>query len=218
MASSKSAIDTRATAVTRARYDRVAFIYDWMDGLMERFFFHKWRERVWQAVGSEAKKIIEIGVGTGKNISYYPAGVQITAIDLSEQMLRRAKRRAADLDKTAELLLMDAQNMQFPDGSFETAVATFVFCSVPNPVLGLSEIERVLRPNGKVVLLEHMRPESPWLGKIFDLLNPVVVRLWGANINRRTVENIRKTGLRVERVQDLAAYGMVKLIIARKAE
>lgn len=215
MTTPRPEIDPQATATTRARYDRVARIYDRMEGLMEWRSFRKWRSLVWEIVGSEAEKILEVGVGTGKNLPYYPHEVQVTAIDLSDQMLARARQRAAQLDLSIELLHMDAQALAFADESFDVVVSTFVFCSVPNPVLGLLEIKRVLRPGGCAVLLEHMRPRSPWLGKLFDLLNPLTVRLSGANINRRTVENIRKAGLEIESIKNLAAQGIVKLIIVR---
>jgi ubiquinone/menaquinone biosynthesis C-methylase UbiE len=92
---------------------------------------------------------------------------------------------------------MDVQNLAFPDRTFDTVFATFVFCSVPDPVEGLRELHRVCRPGGRLFLLEHMRPNNPILGSLFELLNPLVVRMMGANINRRTVENIHHSGWKV---------------------
>jgi len=89
---------------------------------------------------------------------------------------------------------MDAQHLDYPGASFDAVVATFVFCSVPDPVAGLREARRVLRPGGQLLLLEHVRSENPVAGKLMDWLNPLVVRLAGANINRRTVENVRLAG------------------------
>jgi len=97
---------------------------------------------------------------------------------------------------------MDAQNLQFPEGSFDTVVATCVFCSVPDPIKGLEEIKRVCKPGGKVILLEHVRSDNPILGKIMDLLDPLTVRMIGPHINRRTVENIIKAGLRILSIED----------------
>jgi phosphatidylethanolamine/phosphatidyl-N-methylethanolamine N-methyltransferase len=201
---------SRATARTRARYDRIAPVYDLMEGLMERSA-RRWRRLLWAQV--EGDSILEVGVGTGKNMPYYPKGPKITAIDLSTKMLQRARRRAEREKIAIELRQMDAQALDFPDKSFDTVVASFVFCSVPDPVLGLRELGRVAK--GKVLLLEHMRPANPWLGKVFDLLNPLVARLFGFNINRRTLENIRKAGLEIERVQNLDRLGIFKLIAAR---
>lgn len=203
-------IDTQATVKTQARYDRIAPIYDRMEALMERTA-RKWRELLWAQVGGE--EILEVGVGTGKNIPYYPKGRKLTAIDLSTKMLRRARRRAAREGVEVELRQMDAQALDFPDKSFDTVVASFVFCSVPDPVSGLRELGRVA--TSKILLLEHMRPANPWLGKLFDLFNPLVVRLFGFNIDRRTLENIERAGLKVETVRDFSQGGIVKLIVAR---
>jgi len=206
-------IDPQATARTQARYDRIAPVYDLMEALMERAA-KGWRELLWAQV--EGEKILEVGVGTGKNMPYYPKGRRITAIDLSAKMLQRARRRAERMGVEVELMQMDAQALDFPDSTFDTVVATFVFCSVPDPVQGLRELGRVAKSKGKILLLEHMRPRSRWLGKLFDLLNPITARLFGFNINRRTLENVRKAGLEVEEVQELDRLGIVKLIVARR--
>lgn len=173
----------------------------------------RWRRLLWEEVGGES--ILEVGVGTGKNMPYYPEGPKITAIDLSAKMLQRARRRAKREGVRVELRQMDAQALDFPDESFDTVVATFVFCSVPNPVQGLQELGRVAKPSGKILLLEHIRPERPWLGWFFDRLNPLVHRLFGFNINRRTLENIERAGLKLERAQDLDRLGIFKLVLAR---
>jgi ubiquinone/menaquinone biosynthesis C-methylase UbiE len=128
-------------------------------------------------------------------------------------MLEKARQRAQREGVKVELRLMDAQQLDFPDDRFDTVMTTFVFCSVPDPVLGLRELRRVTRRDGKVLLLEHVRPPG-WLGNLFDVANPVVVRLWGANINRWTVENAQRAGLDIERVENLWR-GVVKLIVAR---
>lgn len=200
------------THVTQTRYDRIAPIYDLMESPMEIFLANDWREMIWSRV--KGGNVLEVGVGTGKNISYHPKESQVTAIDISEKMLNRASRKAESYEGKVELLRMDAQNMDFEDDQFGTTVATFVFCSVPDPVQGLREINRVTEPGGQVLLLEHMRPETELPGRLFDLLNPIVVRLVGFNINRRTVKNVEKSGLKIESVKHLTALGIVKLIEA----
>jgi ubiquinone/menaquinone biosynthesis C-methylase UbiE len=203
-----------ATEATRRRYQSLSRIYDAMEGLAEGRY-RPWRENLWLLVSDS--RVLEAGVGTGKNMPFYPANVSITAIDLTPGMLQRAQKRAADLGLASrvDLRLGDVQELDFPNSVFDTAIATFVFCSVPDPVLGLSELKRVVKPGGRILLLEHMRSANPFWGAIMDFLNPVVVRMMGANINRRTVENVRSTGLEIERVEDLGGGGIFKLIAAR---
>lgn len=203
---------TRQTAATRARYNRIAPMYDTMEAFIERTAFGAWRRELWAAV--PAGRVLGVGVGTGKNLPFYPSGAQMTAIELSDQMLARARRRAAELGVKVDLRLMDAQHLVFPDAGFDAAVATFVFCSVPDPVAGLRELGRVVRPGGDIWLLEHMRVDRPFVGPLMDLLNPFVVRVMGANINRRTVENVRRAGLGLVTVEHMRGE-LVRLIHAQ---
>ncbi len=182
--------------LTRARYDRTAFFYDPLEWPVERLRLAGWRIRLRERI--VGPKVLEVGVGTGKNLPYYPPQGEFTAIDLSPRMLQRARQKAARLGLEIDLREMDVQDLEFEDRSFDTILATFVFCSVPDPVQGLKELHRVVKPRGRLVLLEHMRPSRVWLGLAFDLLNPMVVRMMGANINRRTMDNIRRAGWKVE--------------------
>ena len=159
---------------------------------------------------------LEVGVGTGKNLPYYPREVEITAIDFSPGMLKRARKKASTDDLRVALIEMDVQQLDFPDNYFDTVFATFVFCSVPDPVAGLKELKRVCKPEGKLLLLEHMRPGNVILGFIFDVLNPFVVRMMGANINRRTLENILKAGWKI-RVKEKLSSDIVWWVEAEPA-
>lgn len=206
-----SAINATATAQTKARYNRIAPVYDSMEGMMERRF-RDWREKLWAQASGD---ILEVGTGTGKSMPYYPQDAHVIAIDLADQMLARARERACELGLTVDLREGDVQALDFSDATFDTVVATFVFCSVPDPVLGLRELGRVVKPEGKILLLEHVRLDYPIIGWAMDLLSPLTVRLWGANINRRTVENVRRAGLEAESIVDLGPMGMVKAIVAR---
>ena len=205
-------LEVTTTAATRARYNRLAPIYDAMEFMAERRF-KPWRRKLWSLM--PAGQVLEVGVGTGKNIPYYPASAHVTAVDLSDGMLAQARERAAREGVKVNLNEMDAQALTFEENSFDAALATFVFCSVPDPVQGLNELSRVVKPEGRILLLDHVRVDRPIVGRLMDLLNPLVVRLSGANINRRTVDNVRRAGLVIERVEDLAPMGLVKLIVAR---
>ena len=203
----------KATELAKRRYNRIAPLYDLMEALIERSRYSKWRELLWSKV--EDINVLEVGVGTGKNFPYYPEAAEITAVDFSDKMLKHAKDRASKQKVKVRLQQMDVQNLQFEDDTFDTVVASFVFCSVPNPVRGLMEVERVCKPGGKVVLLEHVLSANRIVAWLMNLANPLVVRITGANINRRTVGNVSKSDLVVEQVTDLRA-GIFKLIEARK--
>ncbi|MFB6290309.1 MAG: class I SAM-dependent methyltransferase [Candidatus Bipolaricaulia bacterium] len=201
-----------ATLETKTRYDRIAPIYDLLEGLVERLAFSKWRGQLMKRI--EGEEILEVGTGTGKNLSYYPSGVKVTAMDISREMLKRAEPRAKRAKASVALRVMDVEAIDFPGDYFDTSLATFVFCSVPDPIKGLQEMKRVTKSDGKILLLEHMRPNRELLGKIFDLVNPLIVKTLGPNINRKTMENIRKAGLEINWTRTLTGYGIVKLIEA----
>lgn len=206
-------MNKKSAEITRKRYNRIATVYDFMEGVTERSSYIRWRQLLWSKV--EGLKVLEVGVGTGKNFPYYPLEAEITAIDLSDKMLARAREKAQKKNIKVDLLQMDVQKLEFADESFDTAVSTFVFCSVPDPVAGLREVKRVCKTGGKIVMLEHVLSANRILGSIMNLANPLVVRMMGANINRQTVQNVITGGLEVEKVTDLAA-GIFKLIEARK--
>jgi ubiquinone/menaquinone biosynthesis C-methylase UbiE len=105
----------------------------------------------------------------------------------------------------------DVERLPFVDASFDTVTATCVFCSVEHPVRGLEEVRRVTKPSGQVLLLEHVRPRNPLLGRLSDLLSPLT-RRFGPEINRRTEENIRKAGLDIVSVR---RDGVWREIVAR---
>ena len=171
------------------------------------------RRRLWAKI--DGGRVLEVGVGTGRNLPYHPPESDVVAIDISAKLLAKAARKARKSSQAVELGLMDAQRLAFGDGSFDSAAATFVFCSVPDPLVGLAEVRRVLKPGGRFLLLEHVRLKNRILGWFMDRLNPVWVRLSGANINRDTVGNVAKAGFEIVAV-DSHMGGLVKLIEARK--
>lgn len=188
------------TEIIRRRYDRASLLYDLMEAPMEMMALKEWRIALMKELQG---KVLEVGVGTGKNIAFYPDGLDITAIDFSEKMLAKAKTKAQQLSKKVKLLHMDAQKMEFPDNCFDTVFTTCVFCSVPDPIKGLKEIRRVCEQDGKIIMIEHVRSEKAVIGLIMDVLNPIVVNMHGANINRRTVNNIEAAGFSNIKVTNL---------------
>lgn len=203
----------RASARTRRAYDRIAPCYDAMEGIVERRY-RAWRARLWSHV--RGPRVLEVGVGTGKNLPYYPGGVEVTAIDLSPRMLERARRRAGRLHANVDLREGNVQSLDFADGTFDEVIATFVFCSVPDPVRGLREVRRVLKPGGRLLLLEHVRAASTPVAWLQDLMNPVSARVMGVNINRRTAQNVTKSGLVLEEDLPLGLRGIFRLLVARR--
>ena len=192
------------------RYDRVSRFYDIFEQPMEIMALKRWRREVTQDLNG---RVLEVGVGTGKNIPYYPDDIDIIAIDFSDKMLSKAKERVKKLNTKVELIQMDVQDMDFPDNAFDMVFTTCVFCSVPDPVKGLQEIKRVCKPGGKIILIEHVRSEIKVMGLVMDLFNPLTVNLYGANINRRTVDNIKKAGFNRIEVTNLTGDIVKKIVI-----
>ncbi|MFO8234663.1 MAG: methyltransferase domain-containing protein [Bacteroidales bacterium] len=190
------------------RYNRIARVYDILESPMEKGF-SKWRaELLKEARG----KILEVGIGTGKNIPYYPEDLELTGIDFSEKMIEIAGKKAKD-KHNVQLRVMNVENMEFEDNSFDTVVTSCVYCSVPDPVQGLKEMKRVCKPNGKILMLEHVRSNHKAVGKMMDILNPIPLYIYGANINRRTYENLLKAGYKPEQISVQQLWSdIVKLI------
>ncbi|MGJ0516572.1 MAG: class I SAM-dependent methyltransferase [Methylomicrobium sp.] len=201
------------SATIQKRYDRLAPYFDGLEAMMEGLFFRSWRKKLWETV--EGPHILEVGVGTGKNFDYYPAGARITAIDFSPKMLEQARNKKHRKQVDVELELMDVQSLHYASNSFDTVIGSFVFCSVPAPMKGLKELHRVCKPGGRVLLLEHVISSRTVLAGVMNLLNPLVVSMVGANINRNTVKNVQACGFRNVRVDERSS-DIIKLIEAVK--
>ncbi|MBI4830038.1 MAG: class I SAM-dependent methyltransferase [Candidatus Lindowbacteria bacterium] len=185
----------------KIRYDRNAWLFDFQDSLFGAMMA-KWK---YETIKLAKGKVLEVGVGTGKSLPYYPKGIELVGIDISPKMLARAQTRTHLFltPKALTLQIGDVQALGFSDNSFDMVITSCVFCSVTDPVRGFKEINRVLRPGGTGLHLEHVRSKRPVVGKLMDIMNPLVVRMAGANINRDTETNIRKSGLRIVEVKDL---------------
>jgi ubiquinone/menaquinone biosynthesis C-methylase UbiE len=200
-------------ATDASTFDRIAAPYDRGMVPLERLWLQQMRARlVPQAVG----RVLEIGVGTGANFRFYPPFISVTAVDESPDMLEVAARRAATLDREAQLGRMDTEHLGFPTGCFDTVLASLVLCSVMDQQRALSELWRVLRrPGGKLLLLEHMRPQNRPLAWLSDLANVPWYALNGrCHLNRETQKAVVDAGFQVEQVESVAG-GLLRLIVGR---
>lgn len=193
---------------SRATYDRLASRYDQAIGPLERRFLSRLRAETLKALPDNSR-VLEVGAGTGLNFPFYPASSSGVATELSHEMLCRAQAKSRP--DGVHLVQNSAEQLPFPDASFDAACATLVFCSVKSPARAFAELRRVVKPGGTIALLEHVRP-SGLLGPLFDLLNLFTVALFDDHFNRRTAFEARRAGLQTLRVER-RALGIINIIV-----
>ena len=199
---------------TSHKYSRIAKVYDLFEWPIEILLFKKLRK---EAVSYAYGDVLEVGIGTGKNLHYYDKSVDLTAIDFSPGMLKIAKDKKIEVDlKVFKLYEMDVQDLKFEDDSFDTIISTFVFCTVPDPIAGLREVYRVLKPEGKVIFLEHMKSKYSILNIFLYLMNIVSKRVLGTSMIKETQKNIEQAGFTIVSVEH-KLFDIVRLIIATKS-
>ncbi|NUT37803.1 MAG: methyltransferase domain-containing protein [Hamadaea sp.] len=200
------------TARIRRVYDKGAAQYDRQIAFFERIQFGGGRE--W--LGARARgRILEVAVGTGLNLPFYPADATITGIELSPKMLAIARDRAADLGIAADLREGDAQRLPFADASFDTAVCALALCAIPDPRTALAEMRRVLVPGGRLLLLDHVNSTWPPVYALQWLLEQVTKRTAGEYFLRRQLPIVKDLGFVIVEVERLKA-GSVERIHAVK--
>lgn len=186
-------------------------MYDLMSLPMEHMMgFEKARAKLFEGLTG---RVLELGVGTGRNIPFYPKETNVFSIDISRKMLFKAMEKAQGLSKAISFAVADVEELPFKDSSFDAAIATGVFCCVPDMVRGFKEVKKVLKEDGKIILLEHIRPKG-FLGKIFDILDPIVSRFMGPHINRKILESIKEAGLTIIKEENIFS-DWVKLVVAK---
>lgn len=161
--------------------------------------------------------VLEIGIGTGLNLPHYPPSLDLVGIDPHLSMLTRARRRAAQMQRSVRWHQVSAESLPFADGSFDTVVGTLVFCTIPDPLRAFREVGRVLRTGGRIYLLEHVRSPHPLGAHVQDWITPVWRRLFGGcHPNRDTLAIARSAGIRIEHVEPF--FGGNVLIIEADRE
>ena len=193
-------------------FEREAPKYDRQISFFEKILFGGGRE--W--VCSQAKgEVLEIAAGTGRNLSFYPPSVRLTMTEFTPAMLEIARRRQSELGREAKLREGDAEQLEFPDESFDTVVCTLGLCTIPDDRAAVREVRRVLRPAGRFLLLEHVRSPSRAVRAVQRLLDPLFVRFEGDHIVREPLEHLRAEGFAVERLER-SKLGIVERVAARK--
>jgi ubiquinone/menaquinone biosynthesis C-methylase UbiE len=198
---------------TAEKYSRISHLYDTFEYPIERVLFQKLRTK---AISYAQKNTLEVGVGTGKNFPYYDPDIILKAIDFSSGMLKVAHRKQKNVQvKHLQLYKMDVQQLSFDSNSFDTIVSTFVFCTVPDPIAGLKEVYRVLKPSGTAIFLEHMKSHYGLVNIPLYVMNVFSTRILGTSMVRQTQKNIELVGFTIESVEK-KTLDIVRLIIARK--
>ena len=201
---------------TLARYQRIAPLYDLLDLPFEHRRYRRIRPDLFQGLSG---RVLDAGVGTGRNIPFYPPGAEVIGIDLSPAMLARAEQRRQALGASVTLQQMDVIGLDFPDGHFDAAVATFLFCVLPEDlqVPALRELGRVVKPGGSIRLLEYVRPHGAVRRVIARLWEPWMAWAYGAGFDRRTEEHVPEAGLHVAESR-FVVDDLVKRIEVRVSE
>jgi ubiquinone/menaquinone biosynthesis C-methylase UbiE len=193
-------------------FEREAPKYDRQISFFEKVLFGGGREWVCSQADGE---VLEIAAGTGRNLSFYPPSVRLTMTEFTPAMLEIARQRQAELGREAELREGDAQQLDFPDESFDTVVCTLGLCTIPDDRVAVREVRRVLRPGGRFLLLEHVRSPRRVIRAGQHVLDPLFVRFEGDHIAREPLEHLRAEGFEVERLERYK-LGIVERVVARK--
>ena len=177
------------------KYTRFSFLYNFLEWPLERLWYSHWRKQLLKGVKG---KVLEVGVGTGKNLPFYNySNVDLTAIDISEGMLIKAQKLAKQNGYPVHFKLISSDALPFDDNTFDYIVCTFVLCSVPDQDTMLQEMRHVLKKGGKVLFLEHVLSKNKFIALWQHLHNPITRFLFGFNLNRDTIINIRRNKLRI---------------------
>src|SRR5205809_4718194 len=179
-----------------ARYERIAPFYDLLDLPFERRRYRALRPLLFRDLVGQ---LLDAGIGTGRNCEFYPPDATVSGIDTSPAMLARAHDRCPTLAAGGRLYQMDVTHLEFPRGSFDAAVATFLFCVLPNElqVPALRELARVVKPGGLIRLLEYVRPDGTIQRIMSRIWQPWIAWAYGASFDRHTEKHVPEAGLEI---------------------
>ena len=211
-AASGAARDAEQRDRWRRYWNKEAASYDKTMKFADRLFFGD--SRAWVCTQA-AGRTLEVAIGTGLNLPFYPSAVELTGIDFSPAMLDLARRRAGELGRAAELQQADAMALPFPDSSFDTVVCTFGLCAIPDDRRAVSEMNRVLRPGGLLLLADHIAGAYWPLRAVQRVAEIVTVPLQGEHFLRRPLRQVEAEGLDVVR-RERFKLGTVERLTARK--
>jgi ubiquinone/menaquinone biosynthesis C-methylase UbiE len=186
------------TEEVRRAYNENASLYAVFEPVAEYLGLRRIRRRLLQKASGD---VLEVAVGTGANLHYYPTGCRLTAVDVSETMLEHARNRAERIDRQIGFRRMDAEALDFSAGRFDTVVSTMTLCTFIHPVEALREMSRVCTPGGKLLLMEHGRSRWGWLGRWQDRREHQHAKQVGCHWNREPLELVQGAGLEVVRAQ-----------------
>ena len=198
-----------------ARYERIAPFYDLLDLPFERRRYRALRPLLFDGL---AGQLLDAGIGTGRNCEFYPPAATVSGIDTSPAMLARAYDRCPNLAAGGRLYQMDVTELEFPTGSFDGAVATFLFCVLPDDqqVPALRELGRVVKPGGLIRLLEYVRPRGTFRRIMSRIWQPWIAWAYGASFDRHTERHIPDAGLELVESR-YVVDDLVKLLTARRS-
>jgi ubiquinone/menaquinone biosynthesis C-methylase UbiE len=200
------------TAKQKRVWDESAPSYDKQIAFFERFWIPGAREWLGQRLHD---RVLEVAIGTGRNLPHYPPGTTITGIELSPAMLTIAKERAADLGLGADLFEGDAEHLPFNDASFDTVVCALSLCTIPHPAAAIAEMHRVLVPGGTLVLVDHIGSSWPPIRAAQWAMEQFTKRAAGEYFTRRQLPLVKAAGFQIVETERLKA-GTVERIHARK--
>lgn len=203
---------SKANERQRMKYSKQASNYDRASDFEERWLYGT-EHRTW-ACSRATGTTLEVAIGTGLNLPLYPPEVRLVGLDLTPEMLALARSRAADAARPVMLCESDAQALPFSDGTFDTVLSTYSMCTVPDEHHAVVEMKRVLKPGGRLILVDHVRSSVTllyWVQRLLELSPARGER----ELTRRPITHVRDAGFVIEKTDRLRA-GMIERLVARK--